>query len=106
VSSWNVKQNEAFLTPMFVAHAYLSHGVMLIFNIVYLEKGTELNVCLNQAQIMVIKMIHYINAKDHLIDPNNSRQTISILPIKVCNFLNLNHQLAYPAKKKSNTVVA
>ena len=72
--SWNVKHNKTFFMPMFVAHAYLSDDdVIVIFGSVHLENQRELNACLNQAQMMVIKIIYCINANDHLVDPDNPR---------------------------------
>ena len=78
--------------PMFVAHAYLSNdGVIVIFSNVYNDNQRELNVCLNQAQMIIIKIIYYININDNLINSNNLRQTIKILSIKVYkkNYLNV-----------------
>lgn len=76
---------------MSVAHTYISNDdVIVIFSNVHLENRRDLNACLNQTQVMVIKIIYNINANDHLINPNNSGQTICILPIKVCEIFDLN----------------
>lgn len=77
---------------MFVAHAYLSNdGVIVIFSNVYNDNQRELNVCLNQAQMIIIKIIYCININDNLINSDNLRQTIKILSIEVYkkNYLNV-----------------
>lgn len=65
-------------------------GVIVIFSNVHYENRRELNACLNQVQIMIIKIIYCINTNDHLVNPDNPKQIVSILPIKVCDILNLN----------------
>lgn len=58
--------------PMSVGHAYFSDdGANVIFSIVHPENWKEVTACLNQAQMMVIKTIYYINADDHRIDLDN-----------------------------------